>query len=204
MNASVAATTGMPPEGPGPLIGIVEDDPIMGESLVQRLHLEGYGTCWWQSGEEALRHLRDASCHVLVCDIRLPDLNGEQLFRRALPDLGTNAGDIHHRVRRGRASGTADAGRRGRLHDQAVRSRCVAAQDRRSSAPGSSTAGNDIPRTADVERIARDAPRCKLELLRVEDKPARCCCWARPAWARKSRRASSMMHPYARSCRSSL
>jgi DNA-binding NtrC family response regulator len=76
-------------DGPQPLIGIVEDDPIMGESLVQRLRLEGYGTCWWQSGEAALAYLRNASCHVLVCDIRLPDLSGEQLFRRALPTLGT-------------------------------------------------------------------------------------------------------------------
>jgi len=76
-------------DGVQPLIGIVEDDPIMGESLVQRLRLEGYGTCWWKSGEAALAHLREASCHVLVCDIRLPDLSGEQLFRRALPTLGT-------------------------------------------------------------------------------------------------------------------
>ena len=61
----------------------------MGESLVQRLQLEGYRTSWWESGEDALEHLRNAGCHILVCDIRLPDLNGEQLFRRALPDLGT-------------------------------------------------------------------------------------------------------------------
>ena len=40
-----------------PLIGIVDDDPIMGESLVQRLQLEGYRAIWWQSGEEALFHL---------------------------------------------------------------------------------------------------------------------------------------------------
>ncbi|HEY1935072.1 MAG TPA: sigma-54 dependent transcriptional regulator [Acetobacteraceae bacterium] len=71
------------------LIGIIEDDPIMGESLVQRLQLEGYRTCWWQSGETALDELRGAGCQILLCDIRLPDLNGEQLFRRALPDLGT-------------------------------------------------------------------------------------------------------------------
>jgi DNA-binding NtrC family response regulator len=72
-----------------PLIGLVEDDPIMGESLVQRLRLEGYETHWWKSGEAALVSLREAPCHVLVCDIRLPDLSGEQLFRRVLPTLGT-------------------------------------------------------------------------------------------------------------------
>jgi DNA-binding NtrC family response regulator len=76
-------------EGIQPMIGIVEDDPIMGESLVQRLRLEGYGTFWWKSGEAALAYLKEASCHVLVCDIRLPDLSGEQLFRRLLPTLGT-------------------------------------------------------------------------------------------------------------------
>jgi DNA-binding NtrC family response regulator len=89
-----------------PLIGIVEDDPIMGESLVQRLRLEGYETRWWKSGEAALASLREATCHVLVCDIRLPDLTGEQLFRRALPTLGTTAvifitafGEIEQAVR---------------------------------------------------------------------------------------------------------
>jgi DNA-binding NtrC family response regulator len=77
------------PNGSRPLIGIVEDDPIMGESLVQRLRLEGYETQWWKSGEAALASLSEAPCHVLVCDIRLPDLSGEQLFRRVLPTLGT-------------------------------------------------------------------------------------------------------------------
>jgi DNA-binding NtrC family response regulator len=89
MSASQQISVHGAPDGLQSLIGIVEDDPIMGESLVQRLRLEGYGTRWWQTGEAALTYLREASCHVLVCDIRLPDLSGEQLFRRALPTLGT-------------------------------------------------------------------------------------------------------------------
>lgn len=91
---------------PSPVIGIIEDDPIMGESLVQRLQLEGYQANWWQSGEEALSSLPGAGCQVVVCDIRLPDLDGEQLFRRALPDLGatpvifvTAFGEIEQAVR---------------------------------------------------------------------------------------------------------
>ena len=93
-----------------PIIGIVEDDPIMGESLVQRLELEGYRASWWHSGEEALAHLPRSSCQVLVCDIRLPDMDGEQLFRRALPDLGatpvifiTAFGEVEQAVRLMRA-----------------------------------------------------------------------------------------------------
>jgi DNA-binding NtrC family response regulator len=92
------------------MIGIVDDDPIMGEALVQRLQLEGYRTSWWQSGEEALSQLAGADCRVLVCDIRLPDLDGEQLFRRALPDLGatpvifiTAYGEVEQAVRLMRA-----------------------------------------------------------------------------------------------------
>jgi DNA-binding NtrC family response regulator len=89
MSNSSSEPQAMPsPVGPRPLVGIVEDDPIMGEALIQRLQLEGYRTTWWRGGEEALTHIRAAACQVLVCDIRLPDLDGEQLFRRALPDLG--------------------------------------------------------------------------------------------------------------------
>ena len=93
-----------------PTIGLIEDDPIMGESLMQRLELEGYHANWWRTGEEALAQLREASCQVLVCDIRLPDLDGEQLFRRALPDLGatpvifiTAFGEVEQAVRLMRA-----------------------------------------------------------------------------------------------------
>ena len=106
MSEFVPASRGKPCSDPEPMIGIVDDDPIMGESLVQRLQLEGYRAVWWQSGEEALCHLPSAGCQVLVCDIRLPDLDGEQLFRRALPDLGatpvifiTAFGEIEQAVR---------------------------------------------------------------------------------------------------------
>lgn len=91
-------------------IGLIEDDPIMGESLMQRLELEGFSVKWWQTGEEAIAQLADARCQILVCDIRLPDLDGEQLFRRALPELGatpvifiTAFGEVEQAVRLMRA-----------------------------------------------------------------------------------------------------
>jgi DNA-binding NtrC family response regulator len=92
------------------VIGLIEDDPIMGESLMQRLELEGYRVMWWQTGEEALAHFSNAGCQVLLCDIRLPDIDGEQLFRRILPDLGatpviflTAFGEVEQAVRLMRA-----------------------------------------------------------------------------------------------------
>ncbi len=69
-------------------VAIVEDDLVMGGSLVQRLDLEGYETRWWQTGAEALAGIGGQRPDVLVCDVRLPDMSGEDVFRKALPDLG--------------------------------------------------------------------------------------------------------------------
>ena len=91
-------------------IAVVEDDPIMGESLQQRLALEGYDARWYRSGGEALTQLRAARPDLLLCDIRLPDMNGEEIFRAALPELRfapvmfmTAFGDIEQAVRLMRA-----------------------------------------------------------------------------------------------------
>ena len=64
-------------------IGIVEDDPIMGESLVQRLTLEGAKVTWWRDGASALAGIGQERRHAVICDIRLPDLNGEDVFKAA-------------------------------------------------------------------------------------------------------------------------
>ena len=66
----------------GRVVGLVEDDPIMGESLVQSLSLEGCHVDWWKTGAEAMRGLRATSPDLVVCDIKLPDINGDDLFRQ--------------------------------------------------------------------------------------------------------------------------
>jgi DNA-binding NtrC family response regulator len=66
----------------GRVIGLVEDDPVMGESLVQSLSLEGCHVDWWKTGQDALRGLRATSPDLVVCDIKLPDLMGDDLFRQ--------------------------------------------------------------------------------------------------------------------------
>src|SRR6266478_2516431 len=70
-------------------IGVIEDDPVMGGSLVQRLELEGYTPLWWQTGQEALKELFTARPELVICDIVLPDMSGEEVFLRALPRLGS-------------------------------------------------------------------------------------------------------------------
>ena len=66
----------------GRVVGLVEDDPVMGESLVQSLSLEGCHVDWWKTGAEAMRGLRATSPDLVICDIKLPDINGDDLFRQ--------------------------------------------------------------------------------------------------------------------------
>ena len=51
---------------------LIEDDPIMGESLAQRFELEGYRTHWCRRLSEASSKLKD-QWSAVVCDVRLPD-----------------------------------------------------------------------------------------------------------------------------------
>jgi DNA-binding NtrC family response regulator len=67
-------------------IGLIEDDPIMGESVAHRLDLEGYQVAWWSSGRDALAGMKQALPDLMICDIRLPDMNGEALFDRTISD----------------------------------------------------------------------------------------------------------------------
>jgi DNA-binding NtrC family response regulator len=67
-------------------LALVEDDPIMGESLAQRLRLEGARVCWWRSGPEALKGLSEADPDAVICDIRLPDRTGADVFRSMVRD----------------------------------------------------------------------------------------------------------------------
>jgi len=63
-------------------IGLVEDDPVMGGSIVQRLELEGWRVTWWQSGRDAISGIEGLSdaLDLVICDIRLPDISGEVVF----------------------------------------------------------------------------------------------------------------------------
>jgi two-component system, NtrC family, response regulator HydG len=59
------------------LIGVIEDDPVQGGTLTHRLQLEGYRPLWWRTGEEALEGLCTTRPDLVICDVRLPDMSGE-------------------------------------------------------------------------------------------------------------------------------
>ena len=109
----------------GRRIAIVEDDEIMGASLVQRLELEGAQPTWWRRGADAAAALRSARApfDAVVCDIRLPDRDGEAVFREAATAAPPPPFLFITALRRHRAGGAPAARGRRRLPDQAVRDR---------------------------------------------------------------------------------
>lgn len=65
---------------------VIEDDPIMGESLVQRFELEGFKVRWVRRFGEALDALREPP-DVVISDVRLPDGLATDRFPHLDPSL---------------------------------------------------------------------------------------------------------------------
>ncbi len=71
----------MPPEF---RILLIEDDPIMGESLMERFELEGFQADIARNLSAAREFLDSGRYGVVVSDLRLPDGSGGDLFREAM------------------------------------------------------------------------------------------------------------------------
>jgi DNA-binding NtrC family response regulator len=72
-----------------PCICLIEDDLIMGEALVERFDMEGFSCDWFRNGNDAFLPLRNKLYALVVSDIRLPDISGEQIFTE-LRDTGAS------------------------------------------------------------------------------------------------------------------
>ncbi|OOG23864.1 transcriptional regulator [Thioalkalivibrio denitrificans] len=67
-----------------PRLCLIEDDPIMGESLCDRFELEGFSVQWLQSVAEARPALQRGGCDAVISDIRLADGQGDALFQEMM------------------------------------------------------------------------------------------------------------------------
>jgi DNA-binding NtrC family response regulator len=72
-----------------PLLCLVEDDPIMGESLCDRFELEGFRHDWHRTAADALASIGSKPYAAVISDIRLPDLSGDTMFGRLLARRST-------------------------------------------------------------------------------------------------------------------
>jgi DNA-binding response OmpR family regulator len=67
---------------PGERILIVEDEPSVARGLVYGLENEGYDVRWASTGGEAVATVATFDPHVILLDIRLPDVSGFDVCRR--------------------------------------------------------------------------------------------------------------------------
>ena len=65
---------------------LIEDDEIMGESLVDRFTLEGFECDWHRTAGEAEKALLSGDYLLVISDIRLPDFAGDILFTKLLAE----------------------------------------------------------------------------------------------------------------------
>jgi DNA-binding response OmpR family regulator len=61
---------------------IVEDERPMARSLEYALKYEGFTTVWADTGQRALEMARSQSPHLILLDIRLPDISGFDVCRQ--------------------------------------------------------------------------------------------------------------------------
>ena len=61
---------------------LVEDDLMIGESVLDLLRAEGYAVDWIKDGEMAAQVLQDASYDLLLLDLGLPKCDGLTVLRR--------------------------------------------------------------------------------------------------------------------------
>ena len=92
----------------GRYIILIEDDALMGSSLVQRLELEGAEVTWVKQAFRGIWAVRTPRRPVdaVICDIRLPDGSGEEVFNTVSQSVApppfifiTGQGDIDQAVR---------------------------------------------------------------------------------------------------------
>ena len=69
-----------------PRVCLVEDDEIMGESLCDRFALEGFQIDWLQTGNAGLQAIRSKHYDLIISDVNLPDLSGEDMYMHLIAE----------------------------------------------------------------------------------------------------------------------
>jgi DNA-binding NtrC family response regulator len=69
-----------------PRICLIEDDEIMGESLCDRFALEEFRIEWQHTGNEGLMALRSKRYDLIISDVNLPDISGEDVYAQLIAE----------------------------------------------------------------------------------------------------------------------
>ena len=66
----------------GEHILVVEDEPAVARGLLYGLNNEGFTTSWAETGQRALELARHENIHLILLDLRLPDISGFDVCRQ--------------------------------------------------------------------------------------------------------------------------
>lgn len=72
-----------------PKILLVDDEDLVVKSISKLLAREGYDVLISRSGEEAISMAKDQNIDLIVCDIRMPQLNGVETIKQIREILKT-------------------------------------------------------------------------------------------------------------------
>lgn len=94
---------------------VIEDDLILRENLKELLSIHGYDVSTACDGEEGLHAIKSMNPSLVICDIRMPKLNGYELFEEVknmpesfMPFLFLSAKVDHQDIRKGMNLGADD------------------------------------------------------------------------------------------------
>jgi two-component system OmpR family response regulator len=94
---------------------VIEDELILRENLKELLTIHGYDVATASDGEEGLQAIKSTNPDLVICDIRMPKLNGYELFEEVknmpeafMPFLFLSAKVEHDDVRKGMNLGADD------------------------------------------------------------------------------------------------
>jgi DNA-binding response OmpR family regulator len=59
---------------------LLEDDVALGSSITELLELSNYEVSWFKDGIEAILYLNKNATDLIISDLMMPNMNGEELF----------------------------------------------------------------------------------------------------------------------------
>lgn len=60
---------------------LIEDDKIIGESLVHIFQDKKFNVDWFEDGESCIIAVKNQNFDVIILDLNLPDISGEKLIQ---------------------------------------------------------------------------------------------------------------------------
>ena len=69
-----------------PTILVIDDDPLLGRALTERLTAEGYRVVTASGGQEGLRQALELQPSLILLDYLMPDQNGLEVLRALRAD----------------------------------------------------------------------------------------------------------------------